>query len=400
MWIDQERGTAVGFEPEAAIERLRRAFAEVVGGEPTPGFHGGAAVAVWQHGRPLVSIHGGEAAPGRRWTASTPCLIWSASKGVAAACTLHALQSRGIPLETPVAAVWPEFGASGKERITLAEVLSHRAGLAAIDAVGLTITDHEAVAAALAAQPPNWTIDGSHGYGARTFGFLLDEIVRRTAGETLGSYWGRVFRRPLGLDLWFGLPADLVDTAATVIAPKAPPEPGPFAKAFADTRSLTRRALGEPGGMLTPSVMNAAAMRTASVPSLGAIATADALARFYSMLAGTGLPGTGPAGDGSPLFPEAALFGEATLAAMRTTLSSGPDRVLVEKTSFSAGFMTNEHGVYGRAAGAFGHPGAGGSLAFADPALGLGFAFIPSGMHPGALPGPRTRKLVAALFCG
>ena len=394
MWIDQEPGTAVGFEPEAAVERLRRAFAEVVGGEPAAGFHGGAAVAVWRHGRPLVSIHGGEAAPGRLWTASTPCLIWSASKGVAAACTLHALHARGIPLETPVAAVWPEFAASGKERITLAEVLSHRAGLAAIDDTGLAITDHEAVAAALAAQPPNWTIDGSHGYGARTFGFLLDEIVRRTAGEPLGSYWERVFRRPLGLDLWFGLPANLVDTAASVIAPKAPPEPGPFAKAFADTRSLTRRALSEPGGMLTPSVMNGAAMRTASVPSLGTIATADALARFYSLLSGDGLSGDGLSGDGSPLFPA------ATLAAMRTTLSSGPDRVLVEKTSFSAGFMTNDHGVYGPAAGAFGHPGAGGSLAFADPALGLGFAFIPSGMHPGALPGPRTRKLVAALFRG
>jgi CubicO group peptidase (beta-lactamase class C family) len=83
---------------------------------------------------------------------------------------------------------------------------------------------------------------------------------------------------------------------------------------------------------------------------------------------------------------------------MRTTLSSGPDRVLVESTSFSAGFMTNDHGVYGPAPTAFGHPGAGGSLAFADPAIGLGFAFIPSAMHSGALPGPRTRKLVAALY--
>jgi CubicO group peptidase (beta-lactamase class C family) len=128
--------------------------------------------------------------------------------------------------------------------------------------------------------------------------------------------------------------------------------------------------------------MNTPAMRGASLPSLGAIATADALAHFYSLLA---------SGGGS-------LFHADTLAAMRTTLCSGPDRVLVESTSFSAGFMTNDHGVYGPAPTAFGHPGAGGSLAFADPSLGLGFAFIPSAMHPGALPGPRTRKLVAALY--
>jgi CubicO group peptidase (beta-lactamase class C family) len=83
---------------------------------------------------------------------------------------------------------------------------------------------------------------------------------------------------------------------------------------------------------------------------------------------------------------------------MRTTLTLGPDRVLIDNTSFSAGFMTNEYGVYGLGKGSFGHPGAGGALGFADPELGLGFAFIPSAMNPGALPGPRTQKLVQALY--
>jgi CubicO group peptidase (beta-lactamase class C family) len=354
----------------------------VVQKQPADVSAGGASLAVWQHGRPLLSLYGGEAAAGRAWTASTPCLIWSASKGIAAACTLHALQEQHVPLDTAVAKIWPEFAAAGKAELTLAQLLSHRAGLAAIDEKGLAITDHEAVAAALAAQPPNWPADGSHGYGARTFGFLLDEIVRRLAGEPLATYWERIFRGPLGLDLWFGLPQRLTDTAATVIAPKTPPAPGPFTKAFGDSSSLTRRALAEPGGLLTPAVMNSPAMRRGSIPSLGAIATADALARFYSLLGGDGAP----------------FFREETLVAMRTTLSSGPDRVLVDQTSFSAGFMTNAHGVYGPSPAAFGHPGAGGSLAFADPALGLGFAFIPSAMHPGALPGPRTQSLIAALY--
>jgi CubicO group peptidase (beta-lactamase class C family) len=128
--------------------------------------------------------------------------------------------------------------------------------------------------------------------------------------------------------------------------------------------------------------MNTPALRGASLPSLGAIATADALARFYSILHA----GCSP------------FFRENTLAAMRTTLSSGLDRVLLEQTSFAAGFMTNEHGVYGPSRTAFGHPGAGGAIAFADPESGLGFAFIPNAMHAGALPGPRTRKLIAALY--
>ena len=83
---------------------------------------------------------------------------------------------------------------------------------------------------------------------------------------------------------------------------------------------------------------------------------------------------------------------------MRTTLATGPDLVLINETSFSAGFMTNDFGVYGNLRSAFGHPGAGGSLAFADPEHRIGFAFIPSAMYPGALPGPRTRKLLAALY--
>jgi len=376
------------FDHDQTMERLRLAFQEIIAETSI----GGCSLALYQDGKQLLSLHAGEASPGRDWEASTPCLTWSASKGVAAACTLHALQQQGISLETPVSALWPEFGTQGKESVTLAKLLSHRSGLAAIAprGSGIPITDHETVSAALAAQPPNWNLNeddsngkfAMHGYGARTFGFLLDEIIRRITGETLAFYWKRVFQEPLNLKLWFGLPESLLESAATVIAPKTPPAPGPFSEAFADPSSLTRRALSQPGSLLTPSVMNTEAMRRASIPSLGAIATADSLARFYALLAG----------DGNGFFqPE-------TLAAMRTALTKGTDRVLIDKTSFSAGFMTNDYGVYGLGKGSFGHPGAGGALGFADPELGLGFAFIPSAMHPGALPGPRTQKLVRALY--
>ena len=373
------------FDPAAAVERLTSAFDSLLDESK----QGGAALALYQEEKCLLSLQGGEASSDTPWASDTPCLIWSASKGVASATTLHVLQGQGIPLETPVSALWPEFAAQGKERITLAQLLSHRAGLAALDERGLAITDQEAVAAALAAQPPNWTLEGNisdgkdamHGYGARTFGFLLDELVRRITGAPLQGHWKQTFQEPVGLDLWFGIPEKELGRVATVIAPRTPPAPSDFSRAFGDPNSLTRRALSEPGGALTPTVMNTPAMRTASIPSLGAIATADALARFYSLLA-------------SPN----SFFDEQSRSQMQTTLSRGLDRVLLDQTSFSAGFMSNEYGVYGPSATAFGHPGAGGSLGFADPELGIGFAFIPSAMHPGALPGVRTRKLVLALY--
>ncbi len=367
-----------GFDAAAAAERLEATFRDILAETP----YGGASLAFWQEKKPLLSLHGGESSPGAPWTETTPCLIWSASKGVSSAVALHALQEKGIPLTARVSELWPEFAAEGKDRISLEELLSHRAGLAAMDQKGLAITDHEGVAEALAEQAPNWSFDGSHGYGARTFGFLLDEIVRRISGESLGTRWENHFRAPLGLELWFGLPEHLVESAATVTAPKTPPQPGPFSKAFSNPSSLTRCALSEPGGSLTPSVMNTPSLRMASLPSLGAIATANALAGFYAMLAGAG----------------GGLFRNETLATMRTTLAQGPDRVLIDRTSFSAGFMTNAFGLYGPSSTAFGHPGAGGSIAFADPENGFGFAFIPSAMHPGALPGPRTRRLLATLY--
>ncbi len=91
MRSDDGAGTANGFQPHAAAARLTRAFAEIVDESAASGFGGGCAVDVWQDGKPLVSLQGGEARPGSPWTAATPCLIWSASKGLAAACTLHAL---------------------------------------------------------------------------------------------------------------------------------------------------------------------------------------------------------------------------------------------------------------------------------------------------------------------
>jgi len=127
--------------------------------------------------------------------------------------------------------------------------------------------------------------------------------------------------------------------------------------------------------------MNTPVMRMASIPSLGVIGRADALARFYALLSRPNK-----------------LFTPSTQSLMQRTLAKGTDLTLLDQTTFSAGFMTNAYGVYGPSELAFGHPGAGGALAFADPELGIGFAFIPSAMNPGALPGPRTQKLVSALY--
>src|SRR5262249_27530245 len=150
-------------------------------------------------------LYGGfcDATRERPWTADTLVLVWSATKGIASGCVLHALQQQKIELEWPVAEVWPEFGQAGKDKITLGELLSHQAGLGALDR-RVDAVDYGAVIRALEAQAPVWPPGSAHGYHARTFGFLLDELIRRITGKTLSDYWQENFARPLELDFWIG----------------------------------------------------------------------------------------------------------------------------------------------------------------------------------------------------
>ena len=187
----------------------------------------GAAVSIWQNGKPVVDLYGGfcDARHEKSWEADTLVLIWSATKGIGSACVLHVLQEHGIEIDTPVAEFWPEFAQAGKENITLSQLLSHQAGLCALDA-RVDILDYNAVIRALELQKPLWPPGTAHGYHARTFGFLLDELVRRIAGKTLSQYWREVFAQPLDLDLWIGLPEEENSRVATVYAAKSgrPPE--------------------------------------------------------------------------------------------------------------------------------------------------------------------------------
>ncbi len=360
----------------------------------------GAAVSVWQDGREVIGLHAGfrDAALTLPWEVDTLVLIWSATKGLASACVLHALEARGLPLEARVAEYWPEFGQCGKESITTGQVLSHRAGLSALDARDLTLLDHDGVVRAIERQTPLWEAGGGHGYGPRTFGVLAEEIVRRlTEGEPLGDYWRRVFAEPLDLDVWIGLPDELHGRVAQMLAARAGCDEHPdedFAAAMANPESLTRAAFTSPGGLAGASVMNSPIARRASLPSLGGIGSASALAKFYAMLA------TGGKWNGQR------YFSEATIDLMSHTLAQGTDLVLRIDTAFSTGFMRDPmdkdgrkiRQAFGPSRRAFGHPGAGGSLAFADPDAGIGFAYVMNQMGIGVLPGQRATSLVSALY--
>jgi len=364
------------------------------------GREGGAALCVFQGGEVALSLQGGfrDAARSEPWDDSTIVLVWSATKAPSSACALHAIREAGLDLETPVAEFWPEFARAGKERLTLGHVMTHRAGLCALDDPSANLLDRESVTRAIEHQRPQLPPEAGPAYSPRVFGFLLDEIVRRLAGgESLGDRWRRVFAEPLGLDFWIGLPESEHHRVATMLSPK----PGPpaqadelFLKAFSAPASLTRRAFASPAGLAAASAMNTPHVRSASLPAMGGIGSALALAKFFAMLANGGT------------WQGRIFLDSKTLDWIASPAVQGFDPVLQREMAFSAGFTRDPinatgqkiRSMLGPSTSAFGHAGAGGSLAFADPDRNLAFAYVMNQMELGVLPHERCQRLVHAVY--
>ena len=367
----------------------------------------GAAVAVVVDGQPVVDLWGGlaDAHTEREWVRDTPVLVYSAIKGPTATCALMLWERGLLDLDAPVADVWPEFAAGGKQAVTTRHLLTHQAGLPVFDEP-ITFTechDPDLVAARLAAQTPHWEPGTAHGYHPLTWGWLVGEVVRRVSGRTVGAMVSEELAEPLGLDLWVGLPPEREASLARLAAGRfdvsgmSPDDPGlTFLAAIMDTESLTFRAFANPPGQLDVESFNAPELHQAEWPAANGIATARALATLYGELALD------------------RILSSATLDEASRAQVSGPDKVLAVDTSFGLGYslhsvMTGPGGRSDRhssggspmtanGAGSFGHEGAGGSVAFADRSKGLGFAYVMNQLTASLGADRRARRLVEAVY--
>jgi len=367
---------APGFEPVAdAFAENFTAHQEV-----------GAACALYHQGHPVVDLWGGLADrdSGRSWQEDTICLVFSAAKGPTATCILQLVEAGQLDIDLPVAHYWPAFGCNGKEAITTRQVLSHQAGLAAVDGE-LTLEQvlaWDPVVEAIAAQAPNWEPGSQHGYHARSFGWILGELIRRISGESPGAYLARHLCGPLGLRYWVGLPATELPSVATLV----PPVGGSDAvAALLGADSLTARVMGGPSGLFGYNEMwNRPEVLAAEMPSSNGLGDARSLARFYAALIGEV--------DG------VRLLGREQLARACEQQVRGPDAVIFHETCFGLGYALQPALAPGAGERSFGHPGAGGSLAFADPAAQLGFAYVMNVMQFNLEGDPRSAGLVKAAY--
>jgi len=351
----------------------------------------GAAVTIVVDGRVVVNLWAGhaDAARSRPWRRDTMVNVFSVTKALSTVCVLRAVERGLLDLDAPVARVWPEFAAAGKEGVTLRQILSHRAGLPAVRAPlpeGAQL-DHARMATALAAQAPWWEPGAAHGYHVNTFGFLLGELVRRTIGASIGQMLRDEVARPLGADVHLGVPrsehARIAEFLWTAPVPPLPDDPASLPEPVA---LQWNTYFNPPGISGSDGWVNRAAWRDAELPSTNGHASARGLARVYAALAGGGTI------DGVHV-----LAGE-TIAAATREQSCGDDLVLLRPSRFGLGFqLTQPERPLGPNAGAFGHFGSGGALGFCDPDSGVAFGYVMNHMGP-RWQNPRNHALIDALY--
>ena len=369
--------------------------ADALGASIAAGDDVGASVAVYHRGRCVVDVAGGAFDEGgeRPYDADTLQLVFSTTKGITAIAVAMCVQRGLLDYDAPVATYWPEFAAEGKGDATVAQLLSHQCGLISID--GLTFEealDLGVVTARLAAAAPEWPIGSGHGYHAVTFGWLAGELVRRVDGRTLGRFVADEIADPLGVELWIGLPESEEHRVSPIIGGFGVPDDDSLDE---ETKALMQQVLGPDtrggraltlsGALSIEGAFNRRDVHAAEIPAANAITTAGALAKVY---AATLAPV-----DGVQLLDDATR----ELARTRVTPDGEPDLCLVMPTTFSMGFMT--HGLFTPYAGpgSYGHPGAGGSVAFAQPERELTFAYAMNKMAPNLAGDVRAQRLIDAV---
>jgi CubicO group peptidase (beta-lactamase class C family) len=317
--------------------------------------------------------------------------VYSTTKGLTAICAHRLVDQGKLDLDAPVAKYWPEFAQAGKAEIPVSFLLSHRAGLPAVrkQLPADAYFNWPVMCAALAAEQPWWTPGTRHGYHAITFGYLVGEVIRRITGKSPGTYLRDEIARPLNLDMHIGVDASFDSRIAELItAPPPPPgAPSVLAEMAADPEGVTYKAIANPRPVVDAALVNSRQWRAAEVPAANGHATARALASLYGALA------TGGSSSGyRVLTPNSIERGYSQQA-------YGVDAVLGAVTRWGLGFaLTSPETPLGPNPHTFGHPGAGGSLGFADPDAKVGFGYAMNQMGADALIDGRAATLFNALF--
>lgn len=376
----------------AGFEVVRHAFAENF----SLRHELGGACCVYHRGEKVVDLWGGvrNKATGEPWEEDTMVLVYSTTKGLAA-MTLALAHSRGwLDYEQRVCTYWPEFAQNGKENITVRQLLSHQAGLFAFDEQGdrNLVADLDRLAVVLARQKPAWEPGTRQAYHAITLGYYENELLRRIDPQyrSVGQFFHDEVSAPLGLDFYIRLPESIPDSRlATLARPSLIAMLRGFGIGFFLTafnrRSNISRALV---GSMFPHDVKHIYARNFEMPSGGGVGTARAIARAYSVFAT----------DGRDLQLRPETLRLLSAPAVPPLRGFYDECMMGDGVQFSLGFMKHCPVWSFGSEGSYGQPGSGGSLGFADPKAGIGYAYVTNQMGTALTGDPRDLALRNALY--
>ena len=361
----------------------------------------GAACAIYHEGEKVVDLWGGYRDLERRfpWQEDTLVLVYSATKGLAG-MTVAVAHSRGLlDYDERVSTYWPEFAQGGKESITVRQLLSHQAGLSGLDkSLDLaTIADPQRLAATIARQRPAWEPGTRHGYHGISLGWYEGELIRRVDPKrrSIGRFFQEEIAEPLGAEFYIGVPAEVSGSRIADIKAFHPLQmllhlntmPPGMVVALMNPRSLTSRSLNQMK-LRSPADLNKPEVRALEIPAGAGVGLVRGIAKAYGAFASGG---------------EDLGVGQEAMEAL-TTPAVAPslgtrDMVLHTDTRVSLGYMKPFPAFdFGTSEKAFGTPGLGGSFGYADPDVGVGFAYAPNRLGFYMWNDPREKALRDALI--
>ena len=353
--------------------------ARLLGEQLAAGDHHGVSFAAYFRGEPVIDVWGGRRINGLpvngkggvAWERDTMAICFSTTKGPAATALHMAMERSNTSYDTPVADVWPEFANKGKEKITIRQLLCHEAGVPQIreEVPGTSVlADWDHMVGVISSLEPLWEPGTQNGYHAINYAWLIGETLRRIDGRDVPAFVAEEIAGPLGLDgMYIGTPPSEHHRIAPLIAPGSGGDLGDD-EAFDQwipKDTIIWKALSPRGSLI--DFLNTPEGKSSCIPSISGAFTARSLAKLYSALE------RGGEVDG------VRILNSETVETISTVQNDRNDLVIFLAPHWRLGYMGGGGSaipVLGPNAEAYGHVGAGGTYAAADPKAQISFALV------------------------
>jgi CubicO group peptidase (beta-lactamase class C family) len=373
------------------FEKIKTTFQEIISQAP----EAGSAVSMWHKGENVVNLWGGLANRESKaaWEENTKVVVFSSTKGLMSLALAQLFEAGKFSYDDLVSKYWPEYQGAGKERTTIAQLVSHQAGVPffAADIQPDQVINWDYMVSKIEQEAPMWQPGSSYAYHAITHGWLTGELIRRVSGMSPGEYLAKEISAPLYADTWLGLPAELErEVAPSFVHPDLTAFFVDLAKQNIDAGNFLIRSLtlGQAFSMNLVGKnegFNSQKVHAAEIPGAGGISTAHGISKIWSSVVHET--------DG------VRLLNDESIAHVTKVQSEGKPFTDLEPpySKFGMGFQLDSAARGYLTNSSFGHDGAGGQCAFADPEHKIGFAFVTTEMRGGEVEDDRATRLIGDL---